>query len=128
MVTEVGTEPAAKGEPAMGVNVPDARSIVYAETLPEGDGYFSLSLIGSAGAAYADDHHNTQLLYAGGHAAALKTGESEFEELAQLQEFVNAIEGISFIYFDERDVVRHKLVQQIVKAYEAFTNGNGRHA
>ena len=39
---------------------------------------------------------------------------------------VSAIDGISFIYFDERDVVRHKLVQQIVKAYEAFTNGNGR--
>jgi phosphate starvation-inducible PhoH-like protein len=37
------------------------------------------------------------------------------------------IEGISFVYFDERDVVRHKLVQQIVKAYEAFSNGNGDH-
>ena len=31
-------------------------------------------------------------------------------------------------YFDERDVVRHKLVQQIVKAYEAFSNGNGGRA
>ena len=38
---------------------------------------------------------------------------------------VSGIEGISFVYFDERDVVRHKLVQQIVKAYEAFSNGNG---
>ena len=38
-----------------------------------------------------------------------------------------AIEGISFIHFDERDVVRHKLVQQIVKAYEAFSGGNGDH-
>ena len=35
---------------------------------------------------------------------------------------VHEIEGISFIYFDERDVVRHKLVQQIVKAYDAFSN------
>jgi len=25
------------------------------------------------------------------------------------------------VYFDERDVVRHKLVQQIVKAYDVFT-------
>ena len=43
---------------------------------------------------------------------------------------VGDIEGISFIYFDDRDVVRHKLVQQIVKAYEAFstlTGGNGLH-
>ncbi|MFL6278585.1 MAG: PhoH family protein, partial [Vicinamibacterales bacterium] len=33
---------------------------------------------------------------------------------------VGEIEGIAFIHFDERDVVRHKLVQQIVKAYEAY--------
>ena len=38
---------------------------------------------------------------------------------------VGNIEGISFIHFDERDVVRHKLVQQIVKAYDAYSNGNG---
>jgi phosphate starvation-inducible protein PhoH and related proteins len=38
---------------------------------------------------------------------------------------VGDIEGISFIHFDERDVVRHKLVQQIVKAYDAYSNGNG---
>ena len=30
----------------------------------------------------------------------------------------HGIEGIAFVYFDERDVVRHKLVQSIVKAYE----------
>src|SRR5262249_44335594 len=35
---------------------------------------------------------------------------------------VNDIEGIAFVHFDERDVVRHKLVQQIVKAYEAYSN------
>jgi phosphate starvation-inducible protein PhoH and related proteins len=38
---------------------------------------------------------------------------------------VGEVEGISFVHFDERDVVRHKLVQQIVKAYEAYSNGNG---
>jgi phosphate starvation-inducible PhoH-like protein len=38
---------------------------------------------------------------------------------------VSNIEGISFIHFDDRDVVRHKLVQQIVKAYEAFTGKGG---
>src|SRR5262245_3254469 len=36
---------------------------------------------------------------------------------------VGGIEGIAFVRFDERDVVRHKLVQQIVKAYDAFSNG-----
>jgi phosphate starvation-inducible protein PhoH and related proteins len=38
---------------------------------------------------------------------------------------VSQIEGIAFVFFDDRDVVRHKLVQQIVKAYEKFSNGNG---
>jgi phosphate starvation-inducible PhoH-like protein len=33
---------------------------------------------------------------------------------------VGGIEGIAFVHFDERDVVRHRLVQEIVKAYEAF--------
>jgi phosphate starvation-inducible PhoH-like protein len=45
--------------------------------------------------------------------------------LVEAMKVVGSIEGISFIYFDERDVVRHRLVQQIVKAYEAFSNGNG---
>jgi len=48
--------------------------------------------------------------------------------LVEAMKVVGSIEGISFIYFDERDVVRHKLVQQIVKAYEAFSNGNGSRA
>jgi predicted dehydrogenase len=63
----------------------------FTNALPEGDTYFSLSLIGSTGAAYADDHPNMQLLYRGGHPAALKTGQGHIDMLAQLQEFVNAI-------------------------------------
>jgi phosphate starvation-inducible PhoH-like protein len=45
--------------------------------------------------------------------------------LVEAMKVVSAIDGIAFTYFDERDVVRHKLVQQIVKAYEAFSIGNG---
>jgi phosphate starvation-inducible PhoH-like protein len=30
------------------------------------------------------------------------------------------VDGISFIYFDESDVVRHQLVQRIVRAYDEF--------
>jgi phosphate starvation-inducible PhoH-like protein len=41
--------------------------------------------------------------------------------LVQALQIVRDIEGIGFVYFDERDVVRHRLVQQIVKAYDAFT-------
>src|SRR3982075_438711 len=47
--------------------------------------------------------------------------------LVEAMKVVGGIEGISFVHFDDRDVVRHKLVQQIVKAYEAFSgNGNYR--
>jgi phosphate starvation-inducible PhoH-like protein len=34
------------------------------------------------------------------------------------------LEGIEFIHFNDRDVVRHKLVQMIVRAYEAHTDEN----
>jgi phosphate starvation-inducible PhoH-like protein len=38
--------------------------------------------------------------------------------LIEAIEVVGKIEGIAFIYFDERDVVRHNLVQRIIKAYD----------
>jgi phosphate starvation-inducible PhoH-like protein len=44
--------------------------------------------------------------------------------LVEALKIVKDVEGIGFTYFDDRDVVRHKLVQQIVKAYEAYTNGS----
>jgi len=41
---------------------------------------------------------------------------------------LKGVEGITFVQFDERDVVRHTLVQRIVKAYERYneTIGAGR--
>jgi phosphate starvation-inducible protein PhoH and related proteins len=45
--------------------------------------------------------------------------------LVEAMKIVSAVDGISFVHFDDRDVVRHKLVQQIVKAYEAHQSGNG---
>ena len=41
--------------------------------------------------------------------------------LVEALKIVKNIDGIGIIYFDEKDVVRHKLVQQIVKAYDAFS-------
>jgi len=43
-------------------------------------------------------------------------------------DILRGVEGISFVQFDERDVVRHSLVQRIVKAYERYneTVGAGR--
>ena len=40
--------------------------------------------------------------------------------LIEAIEVVGKVEGISFIYFTERDVVRHSLVQRIIRAYEEF--------
>jgi phosphate starvation-inducible PhoH-like protein len=40
--------------------------------------------------------------------------------LLDAAEILKGVEGISFIQFDERDVVRHSLVQRIVRAYEKY--------
>ena len=42
--------------------------------------------------------------------------------LVESLKVLSQIEGIATIYFDERDVVRHALVQQIVRAYETYSN------
>ena len=41
--------------------------------------------------------------------------------LVEAERVLANIEGIEFIYFSEKDVVRHKLVQMIIKAYESHT-------
>jgi phosphate starvation-inducible PhoH-like protein len=43
--------------------------------------------------------------------------------LRQAVEVLRHVEGISFTFFNARDVVRHALVQRIVNAYEAFDKG-----
>ena len=40
--------------------------------------------------------------------------------LLEIEEILKPIDGIAFIYFSELDVVRHPLVQEIIKAYEAM--------
>jgi phosphate starvation-inducible protein PhoH and related proteins len=40
--------------------------------------------------------------------------------LVEAIKIVANVEGIAFIHFDDKDVVRHQLVQQIVKAYESY--------
>jgi phosphate starvation-inducible PhoH-like protein len=38
---------------------------------------------------------------------------------------LHGVDGIGFVYFDERDVVRHPLVQRIVRAYERYGEMSG---
>jgi phosphate starvation-inducible protein PhoH and related proteins len=41
--------------------------------------------------------------------------------LVEAERVLANIEGIDFVYFSDKDVVRHKLVQMIIKAYETHT-------
>lgn len=42
----------------------------------------------------------------------------KYSGLKQVMEILKGIKGIEFVYFSEKDVVRHKLVKDIIKAYE----------
>ncbi len=44
--------------------------------------------------------------------------------LVEALKVIANVEGIGIVHFDDKDVVRHKLVQSIVKAYEAFASGS----
>ncbi|MDD4052863.1 MAG: PhoH family protein [candidate division Zixibacteria bacterium] len=42
--------------------------------------------------------------------------------LVKIQHILTGIKGISFVYLSSRDVVRHRLVQDIINAYERYEN------
>jgi len=62
----------------------------------------------------------------GYHSKAVITGditqvdlpEDRQSGLIEIQSILKGVKGIEFVYFTERDVVRHPLVQEIIKAYE----------
>jgi phosphate starvation-inducible PhoH-like protein len=62
----------------------------------------------------------------GVHSKAIITGditqidlpENKASGLINAKNILNNIDGIEFVYFNEKDVVRHKLVADIIKAYE----------
>jgi phosphate starvation-inducible PhoH-like protein len=45
--------------------------------------------------------------------------------LVQIERILHGIEGISFHYFNESDVVRHRLVRDIIRAYNEDAAGGG---
>jgi phosphate starvation-inducible PhoH-like protein len=45
--------------------------------------------------------------------------------LVEAIEILHGVDGIEFVYFDETDVLRHRLVKDIIKAYSEAGNGNG---
>src|SRR5450432_2399464 len=45
--------------------------------------------------------------------------------LLEAMEALKTVEGINFVHFDETDVVRHQLVQRIVRAYDEYKTQQG---
>jgi phosphate starvation-inducible PhoH-like protein len=66
----------------------------------------------------------------GVHSKAIITGditqidlpENKGSGLINAKNILNNIEGIEFVYFSDKDVVRHKLVADIIRAYENAKN------
>ena len=91
----------------------------FSDRLPAGQGYDSLSLIGSNGAAYSDDHHNTHLLFAGGPPAAL-IDDSGDGLLYEVQAFVDAIAGQDSPSIDGEAILAvHRVLEAIGRSSES---------
>jgi phosphate starvation-inducible PhoH-like protein len=45
--------------------------------------------------------------------------------LVEATDVLRGVEGISFVQFDDKDVVRHTLVQRMVRAYERYNEAIG---
>ena len=64
----------------------------------------------------------------GSHSRAVVTGditqtdlpENQPSGLVEVQKILTQIDGLTFVYLTERDVVRNPLVQEIVKAYDSY--------
>lgn len=53
-----------------------------------------------------------------GDVTQIDLDKSRVSGLITAQRILKSIDGIKFIYLDEKDVVRHRLVQEIIKAYD----------
>lgn len=46
--------------------------------------------------------------------------------LIEAKEILSKVDGVGFVFFNKADVVRHKLVKDIIDAYEKHNNGNNK--
>ncbi len=46
--------------------------------------------------------------------------------LVEIQKVLKGVEGINFVYLEKTDVVRHKLVKDIIDAYEKYNSWDGK--
>ena len=61
-----------------------------------------------------------------GDVTQIDLPDSRRSGLVEAIDVVGKIEGIAMVYFDEHDVVRHSLVQRIIKAYDEYGAANPR--
>lgn len=59
-----------------------------------------------------------------GDVTQIDLPKGKFSGLKQVEEILKGIKGIEFVHLGEKDVVRHKLVQHIIKAYERYEEEN----
>ena len=72
----------------------------------------------------------------GGNSKSIITGDitqidlppKQVSGLVQAKEILSKVEGVAFAYFDKSDVVRHKLVKDIIDAYEKFNNNKNENS
>lgn len=70
----------------------------------------------------------------GFHSKAVITGDitqvdlpvERVSGLIEIQKILQEVPGIQFSYFSEKDVIRHRLVQEIVKAYDRYEGRVGK--
>ncbi|MFH2013188.1 MAG: PhoH family protein [Pseudomonadota bacterium] len=55
-----------------------------------------------------------------GDITQIDLSEGKISGLIQAQKILKGIEGINFTYFSEKDVIRHRLVQDVIRAYELY--------
>jgi len=84
--------------------------------------YFSLSMIGSQGAAYADDHHNINLLLNEQGVSGLAVDQGRLHCRTQLEDFVSAISDGRKM---EDSVSDSRRAMAVVAAVEAAASSGG---
>ena len=93
----------------------DGMATIDHASVPAGDAYYSLTLIGANGAASADDHANVQLAYQGGPVRGIRADEGIVQWVTMLQQFIDAIASGRVDGFDRMDVAADMRVADAIE-------------
>lgn len=61
-----------------------------------------------------------------GDITQIDLGKDRVSGLQQVTKILKGVEGIDFIYLSDKDVVRHRLVMEIIKAYQKYSESESR--